>query len=79
MIYIIVYVLHYYILPRKVFMGENCLEELYRHIVLWNKIDTMAVIMDILIILGIILYWVLEAIENIRLFCKSASSEESES
>ena len=75
MIYIIVYVLHYYVLPRRTFVGERCLEDLFQNITLWDKIFRTSAILDVLI-LGVVLCGICKSIKNIKLFCKNASSEE---
>ena len=48
MIYGILYVLHFYILPRKVYTGAYCLEEWATDLVTWDATLRTAAILDII-------------------------------
>ena len=78
MITAIALILHYYILPEKVYTGINCLEEWAQGVMAWNHTLRMAGLADVVFCsIGLIVsLWML--VNEIKKE-KAASSEESES
>lgn len=72
MISIILYVMRFYILPRKIYTGLYCLEEWATDVAAWNAAFRMAAILDIVFcLIGIAM-----ALQVIIIDAKKSSSKE---
>lgn len=64
MISIIAYVIHFYILPRKVYSGPNCIEEWLRGQTAWNTTFNTANWLDISIFVMVAIYVIWKLIKT---------------
>lgn len=73
MISIILYVIHFYILPRKVYEGIYCLEEWAYDVATWNATFRTAAFLDIILCLAVAIISVYMIVKTVK---KTSSKEE---
>ena len=77
MISIIAYIIHYYILPEKVYEGLYCLEEFAYDQMVWCYRFRACNVLDVAISIGLILALILEVTGLFDKFVKTSSESES--
>ena len=64
MISIIVYIIHFYILPRKIYSGPNCLEDWARGVRAWDATFNAANWIDFIILVAVCIITLWKLFEN---------------